>query len=54
MGGLVVLMVSTDTEWLVGIDGAVNVLHLSPAILGAPLTVMGHGALETMQNCFGW
>jgi RHS repeat-associated protein len=54
MGGGVALLVFTDTEWLVGIEGGLNVVHLSPAILGAPLTLMGHGALETMQNCFGW
>lgn len=54
MGGAVALMVYTDTEWLAGIEGEVNLVHLSPALLGAPLTLMGHGALQTMQNCFGW
>jgi RHS repeat-associated protein len=54
MGGAVALMVFTDTEWLAGFEAVANVVHLSPAILAAPLALMGHGAIATMQNCFGW
>ncbi len=50
---LITLMVATDTEWLEGIEGVVNGVHLSPA-LAPGLTLMGHGAIQTMQNCFGW
>jgi RHS repeat-associated protein len=50
-GGAVVLMVATDTEWLVGFEGVMNVLHLSAPLAAGP-AVMGHGAIQTLNNCF--
>lgn len=51
--GLIALMVATDTEWLEGIEGVVNANHVS-ITLAPGLTLMGYGAIQTMQNCFGW
>jgi RHS repeat-associated protein len=49
--GLIALAVYTGPEAFVGFEGLENMVHLSP--LAAPgLTLMGQGAIETIENCF--